>query len=100
MFVEREIRHELLELPVFLLQLAQTLEFGDAEAGEALLPTVERLLTDAQAATDLGHWGALLGLAQGVDDLLVGEGRLLHVLILLVENSNLCSGSGFRWQIM
>ena len=50
-------------------QRPQLTEFLKAEAVELLLPAVERLLADAEPATDLGDLLAAFDLVQGVDDL-------------------------------
>lgn len=43
-----------------------------------LLPVVERRLADAELPAEFGHGRALLGLAQGLGNLLVGVPGLLH----------------------
>ncbi len=46
--VKREIGDQLLELTVFLFQLAEAMQLRYAHASEALLPAVEGLFTDTQ----------------------------------------------------
>ena len=69
--VEREIGHEAFELAILVPQLPQFAELGDAQRAEALLPSVERLLADAELAADLADGRTGFRLAQGQGDLLV-----------------------------
>ncbi len=67
--VEGQIGDHLLQLAVFVAERPQLAQLGEAEAGELLLPPVERLLAHPEPATDLGDLLARLDLVQGVDDL-------------------------------
>ena len=69
--IEREVRHDLLQLRILVAQRPQLAQLLQAEAGELLFPAVERLLADPEPATDLGDFLAARDLVQGVDDLLV-----------------------------
>lgn len=78
LLVEREVRHQLLELMVLLLQLPQATELGVAETPVLLLPVVERSLTDTELTANFSDLRPGLGLAQCEDDLRFGELRLFH----------------------
>ena len=45
--IEREIRHELFQLAVFVAERSQLADLLEADACELLLPTIEALLADA-----------------------------------------------------
>ena len=68
--VERQVRHDLFELAVFVAQRPELAQLRETQAGELLLPAVEGLLADAEPATDLGDFLAALDLVQGVASLL------------------------------
>lgn len=78
LLVEGQIGDDLFEPAIFVLELAYPPELGDAHPRIALFPGVEGGLTDPELAADLGRGDALLGLAQGLGDLLFGEPGLLH----------------------
>lgn len=80
LLVQAQVGHQLLELPVLLLELTQPAQLGDPHAAEPLLPPVEDGLADAHLAHDVAHGGARLLLPQGEGDLLLGELRLPHGL--------------------
>jgi hypothetical protein len=71
LLVEGEVGDNLFDPAIFVLELAHAPELGDPQAGIALLPGVEGRLTDAELAADLRGRRALLGLAQGLRDLLL-----------------------------
>jgi hypothetical protein len=54
-----QIGHDLLELAVFFLQLAQAAQFGRTDTTVTLLPDVEGRLADAHLETDLLDTGTL-----------------------------------------
>lgn len=55
----------------------------DLAAGLLSSSRLERLLTAAQIAAYFGSGDTLLSLPEGIDNLLVGEGRFLHRLVIL-----------------
>src|SRR6185295_3804137 len=68
---------------------------------ELLLPPVERLLADAEPATDLGDFFSALDLVQGVDNFLVAASLAWHLrsplagLASLLRKSQIASFSRF-----
>lgn len=81
--VEAEIRDQLLELAVLLLEQLQSPKLADAEPSIQLLSAVECLLGHADPADHFGHRRARLGLPQRVRNLLLGVPALLQSLLLL-----------------
>ena len=81
--VERQVRDHLFQLAVFVAQRSELAQLRQAKPGELLFPAVERLLADAEPATDLGDFLAALDLVQGVDDLFVAAAFAGHRLRLL-----------------
>jgi hypothetical protein len=69
--VEREIRDDLLQLPILVAQRSQLAELLDAQSRKLFLPAIERLLADPEPATDFGDLLAAVDLMQSVDDLFV-----------------------------
>lgn len=65
MLVERQIRHQLLELRVLFPQLPQLPDLRRSQAPEFLPPSVECLLRDLELATDLYHRRAGFRLPKG-----------------------------------
>jgi hypothetical protein len=64
--IEGEIRDDPFQFAVFVAQRPQLAELRQAEPGKLPLPAVERLLADAEPATDLGDFFAALGLVEGL----------------------------------
>jgi hypothetical protein len=81
--IEREVGDDLFQFAVFMAQRPQLAQLRQAESGKLLFPAVERLLADAEAATDFGDFLAALDLVQGVDDLFVAAAFAGHRLRLL-----------------
>src|SRR5262249_48342149 len=76
--VEREIGDQAFQPGVFILELPDPPYFVHAEMPVALLPDVERGLTDAELATHIRHRRPRLGLAERVGNLLLRKLRPLH----------------------
>jgi hypothetical protein len=81
--IERQVRDDLFQFAVFVTQQSQLSELLQAEPSELLLPPVERLLADAEPATDFGNFLAAFDLVQRVDDFFVGAAFARHRLRLL-----------------
>jgi hypothetical protein len=62
--IERQVGDDLLQFAVFVAQRSQLAQLGETEPRELLLPAIERLIADAQAAADLGDFFAALDLVQ------------------------------------
>jgi hypothetical protein len=91
--VEREVSDDLLQLGVFVAQGPELAQLLQAEPAELLLPPVERLLADAEPATDRGDLFAAFDLVQGVDNLFVAAAFAGHRLRLLGWLSPACLGN-------
>ena len=76
--VQAQVGHQLLELPVLFLDLAQPPQLDDHNPGKLPLPAVKDLLAHAQLAADLHGWDACFRLAQSMDDLFLGKSTLLQ----------------------
>jgi len=76
--IQREVGDELFEFEVFLFELAEAAEFCHTHAGELLLPSVEGLFGDTEAAADFEGRCARFNLAEGVGYLLFSELRFFH----------------------
>jgi len=76
--VQRKVRHDLLQLPVLILQLAKAAELGDPNPLILALPAVEGLLAYPKLPADFPDWLPGFHLLQGVRDLLLGETGLAH----------------------
>jgi hypothetical protein len=66
--VERQVGDNLLQLPILVSQRPELPQLLDAETRELLLPAVERLLADPEAATDLGNFHVDFDFVEGVRD--------------------------------
>jgi hypothetical protein len=86
MLIQREISHPPLQSAVLLFQLSEPAELAHAQMRIFLLPGVEGLLGDAILPAQIANWGAGLGLAEGIDDLLFREFRPLHRSAPFVED--------------
>jgi len=82
MLVQRQIRHELLELLVLFPQLPQLPDLRRSEAPVLLLLPVERLLRDLKRAADIDNRRAGFHLPKGHGDLFFGKSALLHRRVL------------------
>ena len=71
--VERQLGDQGLELLVLVAELLELPDFAHAEVAEPAFPAVERGLGHAELAARVDRGRAGLGLAQGGDDLLIGE---------------------------
>src|SRR5262249_53535411 len=80
--LEVALRHQLLQLQILLLELAQPPHIRRLELPEALAPAIDRLVADAVALRHLRHW-APIRLAQDLHHLLFAEPTLLHGLPLI-----------------
>jgi hypothetical protein len=69
--IEREVGDDLLQLGILVPQQPELAQLLQPEAAELLLPPIERLLADAEPATDLGDLLAAFDLMEGVDDFFV-----------------------------
>jgi len=76
--VERQVRHQALQLRVFVAQLLQLTGFTGQHSAVDLLPAVERLLGDPDLATDISHRDAPGHLLQYRRHLLDRKPFLLH----------------------
>lgn len=76
--VERQIGHDLLQLPVLFLELAQPLHLRRHQAGVLATPIVVSRLVEPGLATDLAHRRAFLCLPQDKGDLRLRELRSLY----------------------
>jgi hypothetical protein len=85
--VERQLAHELLQLPVLLLQSLQPFGIGYFHPAVLRLPSVEGLFAHAQLSAQLGKWATSLMLFQGEDDLLLGVSALSQGVLLSGELS-------------
>jgi hypothetical protein len=85
--IERQVGHDLFQLRILVAQQSQLAELLQAEPAELLLPPVERLLADAEPATDLGDLLAAFDLVQGIDDFFVRATFAGHRLRLLGRRS-------------
>jgi hypothetical protein len=96
MAIQGQVGDQLLELPIFLLELPEPTEFSDTHPGKFPLPAIKRLLADPEFAADLKHRRASFCLAQRVRDLLFRKGRFAHfVHLLLCEHSTVIGGPTF-----
>lgn len=86
--VERQIRDELLELFVFVLELTNAAQLGDAHALVDALPVIEGRLGHAELAANFLDGGAGFDLAKGVSDLLLSELRSPHRTAPIGETSD------------
>ncbi len=71
---EVPVQHEIgddLQLGVLVAQRSELAQLGQAQPAELLLPSMERLLADAQPAIYLGDFLAAFDLMQGVNEFLV-----------------------------
>jgi len=82
LLVERQIRHQLFQPAVLVLELPELLDLARRHLAEPFLPPVPGLLADPKLPTDLHHRGAVIHLLQGQGDLLVRKSALPHGLIL------------------
>lgn len=80
MLVQAQVRDELLQFAVLVLELLDPPQLADAQPAIHLLPAVECLLLHAHPADDLRHRRARLCLLQRKRNLLFRVPRLLHVL--------------------
>ena len=71
LLVQRELRDQLLELPVLVAQQRELAQLERADAVVLLPPAIERRLRDPELPADLEDGDAALGLPQGGDDLLL-----------------------------
>src|SRR5687767_7272992 len=71
--VQAQVGHDLLELPVLFLELAQSSQLRRSNAAVLLLPDIKRRLADAHLAAHLVDAGSQLVLLQGKGDLVLGE---------------------------
>lgn len=78
MLVEAEVRNELLELAILVLELLQAPQLAHTKPAVQLLPAIKGLLADTHSAQHLGDRRARLGLLQRERNLLLGELRFLH----------------------
>ena len=76
--VEREIRNDLLQLPILVAQRSQLAELLDAQSRKLFLPAIKRLLADPEPASDFGDLLATVDLMQSVDDLFVTASLAWH----------------------
>jgi hypothetical protein len=76
-FIEREIGHQALQPPVFVLELPEPPELAHAQVRVLLLPGIERGFADAELPANVADRRAGLDLAEGIGDLLLGEFRAL-----------------------
>jgi hypothetical protein len=76
--VQVQIRDQLLELAVLLLELPQPVQLGYAQTAVLLLPVLERSLGNSHPPARLADRCTALGLTQGKRNLLFSELRLLH----------------------
>jgi hypothetical protein len=76
--VERLLRHDLLQPPVLILQLLQSLHLAQLHAAVLGFPAVVRLLGDAVRANQVGDLPPGFALADDRQDLLVGELAPFH----------------------
>jgi hypothetical protein len=74
--IETQVSDQPLELAVFVT--GRFTQLADPEAAKALFAPIEALLADAQFPADVRDGRAGLGLAQGHNDLLLGELARLH----------------------
>ena len=65
MFIEREIGHQALQPPVFVLELPEPPELAHAQVRVLLLPGIDRRFTDAELPADIADPRAGLDLAEG-----------------------------------
>ena len=79
MLVQAQVRDELLQLAVLVLELLDPPQLADAQPAIHLLPAIEGLLRYAHKADDLRHRRARLRLLQRKGDLLFRVPRLLRV---------------------
>jgi hypothetical protein len=77
--VETEIRHQLLELGVFLSELPQLSDIADTHPGISLLPVVKCSLVDSHLMAQSCHALSLFMLLERVDDLLRCVVAFFHV---------------------
>ena len=76
--VQRQIRHQPLELGVFLAQLPKLAQLAQSQAGVLLLPDVVGGLADAMFPAQVGDPGTALGLVQRPQNLLLRVTPLRH----------------------
>jgi hypothetical protein len=69
--IERQVRDQLRQLRILMPHRPQLAHLGEAEPGELFLPAIERLLADAEPATDPGDLLAAFDLVERVDDFFV-----------------------------
>ena len=79
---QRLLGHQSFELGVLRLEQLQPVEFGDAQALVPSPPVVEGLFGDAVLTADIEVVASRFGLAQDLDDLLLGEPFLQAPLLL------------------
>lgn len=86
MRIEREIGDQPFQPAVLLFELPQAPQLADAQVGILPFPGRERDVTDAELSAEIADRGAAVGLAEGLDDLLLGELRPLHGSAPFVED--------------
>ncbi len=82
MLVQAEVRNQLLELAVLLLEQLQPPQLADTQAVVHLIPAAKGRFGDTHPPDHLGHRYARLRLLQRERDLLVAVPRLLHRQLL------------------
>jgi len=93
---QAQIGHDLLELAVLFLELAQTMRLGRPHARVLLASHVEGCIADAHLATHLLNACAQLGLLQRKGDLILRELALLHDMLPAQIGPSSCRSFCYR----
>src|SRR5215471_5741493 len=80
--VERKIGDDLLQPPIFIFELSQSLRLAVIHSRKLGFPAIERRRSYADSPDDIFHLRAGVGLAKRSDDLLLGESTFRHAFSL------------------